>query len=93
MRMTGIVRKIDNMGRVSVPCEIRRVLHIKEGDPLEIMLMDDGIMFKKYNAYVSVQKSLDSLKEVVIEEEKLDGKDEILQKISELDSLIRSDAR
>ncbi|MGN0435690.1 MAG: stage V sporulation protein T [Wujia sp.] len=50
MRATGIVRRIDDLGRVVVPKEIRRVLRIREGDPLEIFTDKDGeIILKKYS--------------------------------------------
>lgn len=50
MRATGIVRRIDELGRVVVPKEIRRVLRIREGDPLEIFTDKDGeIILKKYS--------------------------------------------
>ncbi len=50
MRATGIVRRIDDLGRVVVPKEIRRVLRIREGDPLEIFTDRDGeIVLKKYS--------------------------------------------
>lgn len=48
MKATGIVRRIDDLGRVVIPKEIRRTCNIREGDPLEIFLQDDGIVFKKY---------------------------------------------
>lgn len=49
MKATGIVRRIDDLGRVVIPKEIRRTLHIKEGDPLEIYTDNDrGVTFKKY---------------------------------------------
>lgn len=49
MKATGIVRKIDELGRVVIPKEIRRSLRIREGDPLEIYLQSDGeIVLKKY---------------------------------------------
>ena len=48
MKATGIVRRIDDLGRVVIPKEIRRSCNIREGDPLEIFLEDDGIVFKKY---------------------------------------------
>ena len=51
MKATGIVRRIDDLGRVVIPKEIRRTLHIREGDPLEIFTMEDGsIILKKYSA-------------------------------------------
>lgn len=50
MKATGIVRRIDDLGRVVIPKEIRRTCHIKEGDPLEIFLENGNeIVFKKYN--------------------------------------------
>ena len=50
MRATGIVRRIDDLGRVVIPREIRKTLRIKEGDPLEIFTTNDGgAVFKKYH--------------------------------------------
>lgn len=50
MKATGIVRRIDELGRVVVPKEIRRTLRIREGDPLEIFTDRDGeIILKKYS--------------------------------------------
>lgn len=50
MKATGIVRRIDDLGRIVIPKEIRRSLHIREGDPLEIFLeKDGGVVFKKYS--------------------------------------------
>lgn len=50
MKATGIVRRIDDLGRVVVPKEIRRVLRIREGDPLEIYTSSSGeIILKKYS--------------------------------------------
>lgn len=50
MKATGIVRRIDDLGRVVIPKEIRRTMHIREGDPLEIFTdKDGGLIFKKYS--------------------------------------------
>ncbi len=49
MRDTGIVRRIDDLGRVVIPKEIRKTLRIKEGDPLEIFTNKDELLFKKYS--------------------------------------------
>lgn len=48
MKATGIIRRIDDLGRVVIPKEIRRSCNIREGDPLEIFLEDGGVVFKKY---------------------------------------------
>ena len=50
MKATGIVRRIDDLGRVVIPKEIRRTMRIREGDPLEIYTAADGeVIFKKYS--------------------------------------------
>ncbi|MDO4944725.1 MAG: stage V sporulation T C-terminal domain-containing protein [Ruminococcus sp.] len=50
MKATGIVRRIDDLGRVVIPKEIRRTMRIREGDPLEIYTNPDGeVIFKKYS--------------------------------------------
>lgn len=50
MKATGIVRRIDDLGRVVIPKEIRRTMRIREGDPLEIYTdKDGGVIFKKYS--------------------------------------------
>ncbi len=51
MKATGIVRRVDELGRIVIPKEIRRTLHIKNGDPLEIYTTESGgIILKKYSA-------------------------------------------
>ena len=50
MKATGIVRRIDELGRVVIPKEIRRVQHIRSGDSLEIFMEENGeVVFKKYS--------------------------------------------
>ena len=50
MKATGIVRRIDDLGRVVIPKEIRRTMRIREGDPLEIYTSREGeVIFKKYS--------------------------------------------
>lgn len=50
MKATGIVRRIDDLGRIVIPKEIRRTLRIREGDPLEIYTDSEGeVIFKKYS--------------------------------------------
>lgn len=48
MKSTGIVRKVDELGRVVIPIELRRTLGINEKDALEIYVDDDRIILKKY---------------------------------------------
>ena len=50
MKATGIVRRVDDLGRIVIPKEIRRTLKIREGDPLEIYTeKDGGVIFRKYS--------------------------------------------
>lgn len=53
MKATGIVRRVDDLGRIVIPKEIRRNLGIREGDPLEIFVENGCICLRKYdpNAY------------------------------------------
>jgi len=48
MKSTGIIRRIDDLGRVVVPKEIRRTLNISEGDPLEIYVYDGMVCYRKH---------------------------------------------
>lgn len=54
MKATGIVRRIDELGRVVIPKEIRRTLRIREGDPLELFTDRDELMLKKYSPIASI---------------------------------------
>ena len=65
MRPTGIVRRIDDLGRIVVPKEIRRVLRIREGDPLEIFTGKDGeVIIKKYSPLFA-QQYVDSISQIL----------------------------
>ena len=58
MKATGIVRRIDDLGRVVIPKEIRRTMRIREGDPLEIYTNSDGeVIFKKYSPIGEIGES------------------------------------
>ena len=58
MKATGIVRRIDDLGRVVIPKEIRRTMKIREGDPLEIYTSGGGeVIFKKYSMIAEVKES------------------------------------
>jgi AbrB family looped-hinge helix DNA binding protein len=49
MRATGIVRRVDDLGRIVIPREVRKQVDIIEGEPMEIYIMEDGsILLKKY---------------------------------------------
>ncbi len=74
MKSTGIVRKMDELGRVVLPIELRRTLGINEKDPVEIFLDDDQVVLKKYKASEDKKDALEYLegikKHAIHEEEK-----------------------
>ena len=80
MRATGIVRRIDDLGRVVIPKEIRRQMRIEEGDPLEIYTTNDGaVCFKLYQEKpLTEEEILDRFEEMSREE-----KAELIKKMIE----------
>lgn len=66
MKATGIVRRIDDLGRVVIPKEIRRTMRIREGDPLEIYTSNDGeVIFKKYSPIHELSEGATQAAEVI----------------------------
>ena len=64
MKATGIIRRVDDLGRVVIPKEVRRALRIREGEPLEIYTEGkDTVCFRKYETNLSDQ--VDHLKEQI----------------------------
>lgn len=66
MKATSIVRRVDDLGRIVIPKEIRRSVGIREGEALEIFIEEGRVIFEKYeevdNASAYIEKALDSLK-------------------------------
>lgn len=91
MKATGIVRRIDDLGRLVVPREIRRTFGIREGDPFELFLSEDGdgVVFKKYNLSGPVETALKSLRVAVEDSEGLSCRMEFLQSITELEARLK----
>lgn len=69
MRATGIVRRIDDLGRVVIPRDIRRTMKIREGDTLEIFLdpLDKMVCFKRYTPLSEHADTLDRLEDWIEE--------------------------
>ena len=61
MKSTGIVRKVDNLGRIVLPIEIRKVLDIKEKDSIEIFIDDGKIILEKYQPSCVFCGSIDNI--------------------------------
>ena len=66
MKATGIVRRVDDLGRIVIPKEIRRTLKIREGDPLEIYTeKDGGVIFRKYSPMGEMQEFASQMCEAI----------------------------
>ena len=65
MKLAGIVRRIDELGRIVIPKEIRKTLHIKNGENLEIFINDDQIILKKYSELGNMQELSDTITETL----------------------------
>lgn len=84
MKSTGIVRKVDELGRIVLPKELRNTLEIKEKDPLEIFVDEDKIILRKYTPRdVEVDEIKYDLK-VLINSEQDSLKREVLERALEL---------
>jgi len=89
MKATGIIRRIDDLGRIVIPKDIRRILRIHENDPMEIFVSEDGIILKKYNYIQSVSNSINDLKEAIDNEDNIKNKSTLNQKIKELEEILK----
>ena len=89
MKATGIIRRIDELGRIVIPKELRRTLHIKADDPIEIFTAEDGVIaLRKYEPTDSVLSYLELL-EAIINDEEFRHKNKMLDKIAELEALLK----
>ena len=89
MKATGIIRRIDELGRIVIPKELRRTLHIKADDPIEIFTAEDGVIaLRKYEPSNSVLSYLELL-ETIINDEEFRHKNKMLVKIAELEALLK----
>lgn len=65
MKTTGIVRRIDELGRIVIPKEIRKTLKIKSGEPIEISVIENEICLKKYSPLTISEKEIDSICQIL----------------------------
>ena len=90
MKATGQIRRIDDLGRVVVPKEVRVNLGIRDGDAFEIFTTEDrrGMVFQKYSFDTPVAQALKSLR-VAVEDSELSCRKEFLQSITELEARLK----
>lgn len=74
MKSTGIVRKVDNLGRIVIPKELRKVLTIKKGQPIEIFTSDDLVILRKFETSLLHEKRLQVINDLKKFNESTEGK-------------------
>ncbi|MCI8568014.1 MAG: AbrB/MazE/SpoVT family DNA-binding domain-containing protein [Bacilli bacterium] len=70
MKATGVVRRIDDLGRIVIPKELRRTLKIRDGEFLEIFVESDSVILKKYSSFSDIKNVCDR----IVSSVNLDGK-------------------
>lgn len=90
MKATGITRKVDELGRIVLPIELRRNLGISIGDTLEIFTENDAIILKRYDAVDDLLDMVIRLKDRVAFEDCGKMKPVLLRKIEDLEKMIKS---
>ena len=96
MKATGITRKIDPLGRVVIPKEIRRSLAIELGDPVEFYVQGDCIVVKKFDAAGDMEQLFSNFERVLRLKGEMLPPDKLkaaLVKMSELKSVINNDTK
>lgn len=94
MKATGVVRRIDDLGRIVIPKELRRSLRIQEGDPLEIFTDDEGgVVFRKYDYTESIEDSVQRLREAVLGNQDLKNSIALIEKITEIKGLLNTEKK
>lgn len=91
MKATGIVRRVDDLGRIVVPKEIRRTLGIGIGDPVEFFVDGKRVIVQKYNTAGSVEELLDRLeKEIVLKSDLMPAElmEKLLAKADEMKEIV-----
>ncbi|ODU54411.1 MAG: hypothetical protein ABT01_08590 [Clostridium sp. SCN 57-10] len=92
MKATGIIRRVDDLGRVVIPKELRRTYGIHEGDPLELFTEDgDLIVIRKYDITHAVSDVVARLKQCIEDNLDLQNRGAFLLKVAELEDMIKQE--
>lgn len=91
MSGSGIIRRVDDLGRIVIPREVRRTLHISEGDPFEITVSGGKVILSKYDPASPVRALLRSLRAAVEDEPLLKCGMEVRERIAEIEALLKKE--
>ena len=94
MKRTGMIRRVDDLGRIVIPKEIRRSMYIKDGTPMEIFISEEGIVLKKHYIQGGLPEMLCAVENVLQEMEVELGKEKsegIKQNISSIRQILEQD--
>ena len=89
MKPTGLVRRIDDLGRVAIPKEVRRNLRIREGDPLEIFAGDDSVIFKIVDDNEGISSIIHDLRAYIENDTELCRNHDLIKKVGEIESMVK----
>ena len=89
MRATGIVRDVDNLGRIVIPKSMRETMLIKEGDPLELFVDGEFICLKKHNMIENINADIDRIADCIVKKYGYDKGQEVMGKFNEIKYLLR----
>ena len=90
MKSTGIIRRIDDLGRIVIPKEIRRTLNIKEGDPLEYTIANGMLCLQKYYAGDGYKEAIENLIANLNDDIDVKNTAEIKEKLNEALALLNA---
>ena len=91
MKRTGIIRRIDDLGQIVIPREIRNILLFREDDPLEMFIRDDALILIKHSVQRPVRKALNNLWELVEQDPNLKCSGELQEKIREMAAILNQE--
>lgn len=96
MKATGVVRRVDNLGRLCLPKEIRRTLHIAPEDPIEFFVDENSIVLRRYDSYGDMQQLLDNVERSIRMSDTLipaKQMNKLLGKLKEMRAILREENR
>lgn len=88
---TGIIRHIDNLGRLVIPKELRNKFGIRDGGPVEIFTDSNSIILRRYYAADSIKEIVDHLRASLEEAEELNNRDKALELADKLSQLLQGE--